>query len=156
MQATKVSYRLCLDPRGGLLCTGVGRVDSSYMKRLVTGCVPVLGGCLLCTDVGRVCISYMDRFGLAQLRDAIRRCCPGSGVSASALTVPGSIGVARGTNSGAGSEPRGRQMITSGSAVLSIFGYHQAILFLRLFLTHHQTSGQTRPHLSAPSPLPRK
>ena len=57
------------------------------------------------TGVGMVCISNMDCFGLTPLRDQTRRCCPGSGVSASAQTAPGSLGVARCTNSGARLEP---------------------------------------------------
>ena len=84
------------------------------MNRSVTGCVPVLGGGLPCPGVGCVGISYLDRFGLAPLRGLNQRCCPGSGVSASVLTVLGFIAVARGTKSGTGSDPRGRRRITSG------------------------------------------
>ena len=93
-----VSYRLCPGRRRPAMPRGLqGRhfIHEPVGYRLCPGTRwwPVMSRGLQ----GRHFIPGPFRFGTAQG--------PESGVSASALTAPGSIGVARSTNSGAGSEP---------------------------------------------------
>ena len=106
---------------GHRLCPGSDRpgpgVGISYANRSIMCCVSVPGGDLPGPRVRWVGGSYVHRFGLAPPRGPSRRGCPGSGVSTSAPTAPVTIGISFGTNSGPGSDPRGRQKFTSVSVV---------------------------------------
>ena len=139
------------------------------MNRSVIGCVPVLGGGLLCPGVDRGRHFMHWPFCLGTAQGPNRQCCPGSGVPASALTAPGSIGlapfrvqnrqccpgsdvaasmltasvsigVARGTNPGAGLEPRGRRMIvvvkTGHLRSSRKHPLHLHIYVIYLYITH--------------------
>ena len=94
-----VGHRLCPGTRQRLAWSRSRRVGILYANRSVTGCVPVPGSVLPGPGVFWVGSSYMHRFGLALPRGPSRRGCPASGVSASAPTAPGTIGISFGTNS---------------------------------------------------------
>ena len=98
-------------------------------------------------------LSVWHRSG-ARLDDAVSdQAC----ISASALTAPGSIGVALGTN---GSEPHARRIITSGYTVSS--SKRPSLVISKISSSSDRSPlifrflWSNRPHSSARPPLPRK